>query len=351
MHRKPESRVRTGAYRALVWRITLIGSFAPHHAAAQMPPVGFIDVYGARRHPVDQIRQASGLRVGDAVTRSTMSAAKMRLKALPGVHDVWVDANCCLAGKTIMYVGVLDDTSSAISFRKAPNGDVHLTPDIIDAEDALAAAREAAMARGMMEEDDSRGHALMRDSAGRRIQEGLVVLAARHLGLLKKALSDARDPKDRAMAAEVMGYAADKRVVVQDLMVAVYDPEETVRNNAIRALAVIAKFARANPELGIVVSPVPFIDLLNSLVWTDRNKALFLLAELTRPRDPKLLRMIAERAMPSLIEMGRWQNLGHAGFALQILGRIAGLSDTEISSAIARGDREEIIGAASRRIH
>jgi len=97
MHRKPESRVRTGAYRALVWRITLIGSFAPHHAAAQMPPVGFIDVYGARRHPVDQIRQASGLRVGDAVTRSTMSAAKMRLKALPGVHEVWVDANCCLA--------------------------------------------------------------------------------------------------------------------------------------------------------------------------------------------------------------------------------------------------------------
>jgi hypothetical protein len=60
--------------------------------------------------------------------------------------------------------------------------------------------------------------------------------------------------------------------------------------------------------LRLVVRPAPFIDLLNSIEWTDRNKSSFALEMLTESRDPALLLDLRARALRSLIEMARWKS-------------------------------------------
>jgi hypothetical protein len=93
----------------------------------------------------------------------------------------------------------------------------------------------------------------------------------------------------------------------------------------------------------------PFIALLHSPVWTDRNKASFALLELSARRDPKLLEKLRREAMAPLIEMAHWKSEGHAFPAFMILGRIGGLSDEAIQAAWTRGEREDVINAALPR--
>ncbi|HEY1107036.1 MAG TPA: hypothetical protein VGE76_00340, partial [Opitutaceae bacterium] len=73
----------------------------------------------------------------------------------------------------------------------------------------------------------------------------------------------------------------------------------------------------------------------------------FVLMGLTARRDPALLRMLRERALPVLIDMARWKSEGHASPAIRILARIAGWSDDEALRASESGKIEKLIAAAS----
>jgi hypothetical protein len=106
-----------------------------------------------------------------------------------------------------------------------------------------------------------------------------------------------------------------------------------------RALAVIAVYAQAAPQRHIQVPFEPFIALLNSIVWTDRNKAAFALYELTERRDPALLAKLRARTLPTLVEMARWQVAGHAFRPFALLGRIGNLSETEMQTGWERDKR------------
>jgi hypothetical protein len=89
----------------------------------------------------------------------------------------------------------------------------------------------------------------------------------------------------------------------------------------------------------------PLVDLLYSGTWTDRNKASWLIANLTEGRDPKMLAQLRETAMAPLVEGAQW-DAGHAGFFLTILGRIGGIDEKKLEGMIAAGDSAEIIAAA-----
>jgi hypothetical protein len=93
-------------------------------------------------------------------------------------------------------------------------------------------------------------------------------------------LQNSYDAEQRAAAAWIIGYAPDKQLVIDDLLYATRDPDDGVRNNAMRALGAITVLARRRPELGIRVSPAPFIEFLNSISLSDRNKALAILVSL-----------------------------------------------------------------------
>jgi HEAT repeat protein len=160
-------------------------------------------------------------------------------------------------------------------------------------------------------------------------------------------LHNSADANQRELAAEVIGYGAEKQAVVPDLVEAMRDPDAGVRNNAMRALWVIARYAQQHPEQQIKVPGQPFIDMLNSIEWTDRNKSSLALAELTQTRDPILLDELRKQALPSLIEMARWKAPGHAQPAFFILGRLDGLTDKEIGNDWDH-DREAVISAKTK---
>jgi hypothetical protein len=158
------------------------------------------------------------------------------------------------------------------------------------------------------------------------------------------------DAQQRALAAQVLAYVTDKRGVISDLADAMRDPDEDVRNNATRALWVIADFARRTPSAHVQMPFEPFVDLLNSLIWSDRNKSSLALMEISADRDPALLGILRTKAVPSLVEMARWKSRGHALAAVLLLGRVAGVPEADLQAAVARGDHAAAIEAALKNL-
>ena len=72
--------------------------------------------------------------------------------------------------------------------------------------------------------------------------------------------------------------------------------------------------------------------MLESLEWTDRNKATALLYHLTESRDEVLMAAVRRKSIPALEEMALWSLPGYAYPALMTLGRVAGMDDDELRS-------------------
>jgi hypothetical protein len=311
---------------------------------SQLPAIQTIDFYGLRTVSEGQVRKALQIKEGDVPPESTLPA-QLRIEAIPRVIHARLNFVCCEKGKTTLYVGIQEQDSPAPEFRPAPTGSVRLPFDVPPAGAAFEQAYTMALEAGDHAEDQSEGHSLMHFPEARAAQKKFITLAQLHPAILHDVLRNSADANQRALAAMVLSYAADKRDVVADLIYGTRDPNDQVRSNCIRALWIIAKFAQRKPELGIQVPPNVFIDLLNSLVWTDRNKSSNALLEITFTRDPAVLTEIRIKALPSLIEMARWKAIAHAQASLFLLGRIGGMSEDDIQAAIDRGDREAIIFA------
>ena len=320
----------------------------PAPSSAQLPRVGIIDFYGLRKTTAAQVREALGINVGDSLTAAAMFEVPARLADLPGVVSAAIDPVCCEDGKTMLYVGVAEEGSPALELHARPTGTIRLPAEVVQAGIAFAQAHNRAVMRGFVKEDISQGHSLMADSAARMIQLRFVDLAAKYADSLRAVLRTSDDPDHRALAAEVLAYSANKQSVVADLVYAMRDPASDVRNNATRALALIAGYGQRNPAARITVPHEPFIDLLNSLAWTDRNKASLALMQLTEGRDRALLTALKARAFDSIVDIARWTNPGHSMAGVMMLGRMAGITDADTYAMFERGDREKIIEAARK---
>jgi hypothetical protein len=270
---------------------------------------------------------------------------------IPGVRDAELTVVCCdPGGGAMLYVGVAESGARAVAFRAEPTGSVRLPPEIT-ARDSVFQARLVEAARaGRTTEADSGGHEFFTDSALNSIQHEYLALAPLHDARLRRVLRESASARDRELAAEVLNYVPDVRSVVPDLAAALRDPAAGVRNAAMRALGVIAAYAREVPVQGIRVPPEPFIDLLSSIHWTDRNKAAAALWQLTAGRDQELIAQLRARATAALVDMARWTDLSHAAPGLVLLGRIEGRRDDDIFAAIQRGDRQAIIAEAERML-
>jgi hypothetical protein len=273
-----------------------------------------------------------------------------RVKALPGVADASVQTVCCDGGKGILYVGLAEQNAPIVTFRAAPTGTVRLPAAVLQAADAFEAGFEKAIQRGDFAEDHSKGHALMHDPDARAAQERFVTLEAEHDRILRQVLRESSDAGQRALAAQILGYAADKRPVIPELTAAMADADKDVRNNATRALWIIAEYAQQSPSLGIHVPTEPFVHLLNSLVWEDRNKSSLALMALSTGRDPALLQSMRSQALPSIVEMARWKSRGHAIPSVLLLGRIAGIAEDTLQEAVTRAEVGGVIDDAVKRL-
>lgn len=328
----------------------LLFSQAPN----QIPPIGIIDFYGLRTVAQADVEKALPFRQGESLPSADdelfreVSQTVARLKTIANVDDAQVEIVCCDHGKVILYVGIQERTAPGWRFMSAPDGSVRLPQEVVETGNKLDNAMTQSVQRGTTEEDDSNGYALAGDTTCRALQQQFITFAAKYQEQLRDALRSSSDAKQRALAAEVLGYSSDKQAIVPELIRAMQDPDPETRNNSMRALAVMAKYAQANQEAHITIPADSFVAMLNSVHWTDRNKSSFALLGLTMHRDPALLLSLRERALPSLIEMAQWKSAGHANAALIILGRIEGLPDSEIYAASENEQRAEVITAAKK---
>jgi hypothetical protein len=230
--------------------------------------------------------------------------------------------------------------------RASPTGDSRLPRRINALGDRFQSALIAAVQRGATDEDASNGYALSSDPELRSVQEEFLEIASTRLDLLASVLRTSSDARQRALAAQVIGYGPDRQAVVRELHHALLDPSDEVRNNAARALALLAEWANQNPEAGLSFQVDLFINYLNSVSWTDRNKGIFVLMPLTARRDSSVLADLRGRALASLVEMARWSHDGHALGPYVVLARLAGVDDSEAFQAWQSGQREAIITRA-----
>jgi hypothetical protein len=329
------------------WLIFLV-FLLPTTQDPQIPPIGVIDFYGMHSVTEQQVRGALQIKEGDSLSEEPKEARR-RLAALPGVTQARLNLVCCDAGKAILYVGIVQKGAASLQFRPAPQGKVRLPQEITQAGEGFQKALADAILKGNSGEDDAQGHMLANDPATRAIQKRFITFATRDLKLLRNVLHNSSDAEQRALAAQVIAYSANKQAVVSDLVEAMRDSAEGVRNNAMRALAVMAEFSKEKTNLSIQIPARPFIEMLNSIEWTDRNKSSLALLRLTEHRDAAVISELRQQAMVSLIEMARWKSAGHAYAPFFLLGRVAGLPDQEINEAWEHGNRAAFIDAAVKR--
>ncbi len=332
-----------------IFLLTFIFVLLPDLANGQNPPIGIIDFYGLRSVSERQARQALQIKEGDSLPASR-EEAQHRLETLPNVQQALLGAVCCEAGKSILYVGIREKGAPSLQFRTAPKGAIRLPETIVESGNAFYDALTEGIQKGDAGEDRLQGHALNSYPRARAIQERFITFAAQDFKLLRAALHESADAQHRALAAQIIAYTANKRDVVKALVYGMSDPDGDVRNSSMRALAVIAGFALASPKQRIIVPVEPFVDLLNSIVWTDRNKSSDALFRLTEKRDPAILSNLRERALPLLIEMARWKSPGHALFPFFLLGRIGNLSEEEIQKDWDSGNRETLIEMVLQKV-
>lgn len=309
---------------------------------AQGPKVGVIDFYGVQKTSIPQIRRISGLREGAPLSGSK-GDIEDRLMEMNGVTRAELTATCCERGNAIVYVGLEEKGAPHFDLRPAPTGDATLPETIGRAYAEFLRAASTAARAGESNEDLTRGYSLMQNDAARAAQQEFILLADQNLPALKAVLHDSANEEQRAIAAYVIGYSQNKAAIADELLFALQDPDETVRENALRNLGALAVYARKEPQAKLAIRPAWVVEMLNSLSWRDRHNAAVTLVTMTESREPELLTLLKDRAATSLYEMALWKHLPHALPAYILAGRMGGIAEAELESSWSAGQREQVI--------
>lgn len=343
--RATRSQGRSVAARRVLFVVGLLCSAATG-VAAQQDRIGIIDYFGYGTLTRAQLDGALGLKVGEPLPTDT-AAIIARMRKLPGVQQVTVDRICCVEAGTQLFVGLVLKGAPSPTWNRRPTGSIRVSDSMRVLYDSLMErVFDAAMAN-QMEDSVTEGHSLLAYPPARELQLAMQRYTVAHEVELRQVLRTSSADADRAIAADALGYAADKKSVIGDLVAAARDPYPETRNNAVRALYAIGMLAQRKPELGIQVPFSAIVPLLNSPVWTDRNKTSMMLFSLSQSRDPALMQLLRAQAMGSLVEIARWQSPGHAFPGLFLVARITGMSDEDAFNAYQAGDREKILSRAS----
>lgn len=310
--------------------------------------IGHIDFFGTVGIDVQQVRSKLNVLQGEEVSEDKLSALRDHINQTIEVslgHDSTdVSLVCCDDHHNlIVYIGLGGGNTVSIPLLNAPTGSTCLPIQALHLYDQAMDAVEAAVMKGNAGEDDSRGYSLSNDAGLRAEQLAMHKYALAHERTLKRALQECKTPEHRRAAAEILGYARRSEGQIAVLVRATEDVDADVRNNALRALWVLAM---ASTEAAAEIPGQDFVQMLNSGNWHDRNKAGSLLTSLTVSRPRQLLEPLRTTALPSLIEMAQWENPSHAYSYRVLLGRIAGLDDAQIQNLISTSRVNDIVAAA-----
>ena len=314
-----------------------------HHPFA----IGEINYFGYGDLPLQEIRTAIPWHVGDTLTFATFSRKPVddAIVSVLGKPPTDVNITCCDASKHLeVFIGLPGSTSHPVPTAPTPSGNTHLDPEGLRLYEQEQPLLLQAVTHGTAGEDDSPGYMVSNDLALKAVNLSMRSYALGRESALKYVLQTASDPQDRRAAAALMGYVQSSNTQAEALSQAITDPDNEVRNNAVRALPVLSTATtKVHPKINIK----PLINLLYSGSWTDRNKASLLLLRMTDVRNPAILDSLRKEALAPLIEGASWTDVpGHSTPFLLILGRIGGIPDQKLEDLIKAGNTNEIISAA-----
>ena len=317
-------------YHSLVF--TLVSTFTRR--------VGSIDFFGTSGVDVEAVRAKLPLKVGYFSAKfKSGGPRRVAFEQATGHSPVNVFVVCCNeSGREYAFIGL---GGNDVPAAQPPTGAERLSKPLLDLYNEFLFALVASIMRGNSQEDHSTGYALSRDPALRAVQLRMREAALKNEQELLTVTANSSDVNSRRAAAHLLGYAEHSKRQAEALANASRDADENVRNNATRALGVLME---AFPETGKEIDLDYFLDLMNSRVWTDRNKASMLLEEVSRSRDKSILARMRAKDLDSLIEMARWK-APHRQPAVMILGRIAGVDESSLMEKVQRGLFDDIIAA------
>jgi hypothetical protein len=312
------------------------------------PRIGYVEVYGARKVSPQKIRTALGAKPGDFLP--SREDAEERIDKVSGVLASRVEAACCEGPNLVLYVGVAERDSPVMEYHDAATSDISLPASLYSAYRNLLDEVAGSIRGRNNDEDLTAGYSLMADPASRSLQQSFLPAVAADLPTIDRVAREAADPEQRAAATYLLQYAPRNphaiKTMADGLQYALRDTDEAVRENAIRAIRAVLVGAKLHPEQQVRIEPTWFIELMNSVVWSDRRDASAVLVNLTESREAGTLALLRERALPSVIEMARWRQLNYALPSFILAGRLAGLDETEIKTAWVGGNREEVLRQA-----
>lgn len=293
---------------------------------------------------LNRLRRALPVKEGDDLRVETVDTLREQIRAAIksnlGQEPTDLNFLCCDArGQLMIFIGLRGPAFHQFQYLPAPAGSDELPAAIL----ALAGRVNELMSEAVQREpreDRSQGYSLSLYPPLRDVQQQIRSFAVLHAPLITRVLLRSGSALQRRVAAYALGYAKPNAAQVSALARASRDPDNEVRNDATRALGVLAQ---SNEKIAARIPSGSFIAMLSSGSWSDRNKAAFLLAVLAKSRERALLLRLRQRALPALIEMARWRDLTHASDARLILGRIAGIEEAQLYKLVSDGGAEEII--------
>jgi hypothetical protein len=319
--------------------------------------LGEIEFFGYKGLNVEAIRAALPVHEGDLfpppLTYLTGSSEQLtqiikdRVKQVTGREPTDVNFVCCDARQNFMvYIGLPGESSQPVVFNPAPSGDVRLPPEVVKLREQFDDSWEEAVMNGRSTEDDSAGYTLTNDPATRKKQLEIREYALGNEALVLRVLASSADARHRSIAAQALGYGRQSSEQIDALVHASLDSDDGVRNDATRALGVLAG---AKPDLARKIPAGPFIQLVKSGSWSGHNKGTLVLMALTNGRDPAILQQLRSEALDALIEMARWRNAGHAAAAIMLLGRIARIEEHRLEELAEKGQVDTVLAALDGR--
>jgi len=315
--------------------------------------IGKIDFFGYGNLSPAKLREALPILQGESISQDAWHLARPEIdeaiKRLTGANPTDVAAVCCDDhGAAMIYIGIAGASSKPLVLNPTPHGSARLPAHALVLEKRFGEAVANAVQEGKAGEDDSNGYALSAEPSLRASQRAVRKFTLQQSTLVREVLQSSEAAEHRRAAAELLGYDNASAKQVKVLIQASRDPDSIVRNNAVRALAVLAGSTR---KTHVKIPGTQFVDMLSADQWTDRNKGTFVLMNLTQSRDRELLAELRAKAMPALIEMARWQETGHASGARILLGRIAGMDEAELVDLSGHNDKTETIIRGAQNVH
>jgi hypothetical protein len=285
--------------------------------------IAYIEFFGYQGIDVEALRKALPFHEGDEVPRDLQAVARMVVKRTTGKEATNVAPICCLNdGDTAVFIGLAGTSNRPFALNRRPTQSLSLSLELLKLVREMDDAEHEAT--DMREVDPPRGYRLMQDPKAHAAELRVREYARSHEKELIRVMAGAADSEQRAIATDALGYADRSPQQIDAFVVAAHDPDDTVRNNATRALSEILD---AEPAAASVVPAAPFIEMLHSGTWTDRNKSCSVLESLTKSRDVAMLANLKARAWDALVEMARWRTRSWNGDARLILARIAGIPE------------------------